>query len=163
MYEKEKPAKNSAIFKRIFSQRVAAKAVNDAAKPKNGKSPRRTVRIPKTMENCAKKPAKRFEKGATSETFLKTNAETGRTARKATVLTQKDFKKYFITGFSSALKVFRRRFSKGGAKTKIAPQEKTDIKNPASQAAKGSKRSTETTAIPRFSAGFEPEKKILER
>ena len=52
---------------------------------------------------------------------------------------------------------------KGGAKIKIAPHEKTDIKNPASQAAKGSNRRIKTTAIPRFSIGFEPEKKILER
>ena len=65
----------------MFSQREDINAVPAAAKPRKGMSPRRTVMIPKMMENLAKNPAKRFESGATREIFSKTTAESGRTEK----------------------------------------------------------------------------------
>ena len=118
---------------------------------------------PKTIIYWVRKPAKRFEKGEAREIFPKTAAETGRTERKATVLTENASAKYFTKDFSSALRCLTINSLRCGAKMKIAPQEKTDIRKPESQAAKGSKRRTVTIAIPRFSIGFEPEKKIFER
>ena len=114
------------------------------------------------MEYLVKNPAKKFEKGATRESSPKRIAETGKTARKATALTQKDSTMKPTVLFSvckresTSLLLF-------GTKSEIAQQETADIRKPASQEANGSIMSTATIAIPRLSRDFEPEKKNFER
>ena len=115
------------------------------------------------MEYWIKNPAKTFEKGETSENPPKTVAETGRTARKATELTQKDSTAKPTKDFLSFFKISRVFVLRTGAKTEIERQERTDIKKPMSQAARGSISKTAAIAIPRLSMDFEPEKKIFER